>query len=460
MDGFAEELLARLPLADAVLSLFSWVTEESFLQEVFDEHRGRTYESVLTFPTMVNLVGDALLEHDGSGRRAMLQAEVRGELEASRQAAYGKLRRMPISLSNAFLRCTTQRIQQVLPENNCTRLPACVRSFTVIAIDGKKIKKAAKRLKPARSYSGTPLGGKALVALNLRQELAVAMNAHLDGEVNDAPLVGDLLPQVRQSTTRPILWIADRQFCDLTQPHKFLGERDSFLLRYHPKTKFHRDPDTSVQKGKDAQGRNYQEELGWLGAPQGKRSLYVRRITLYRQGEEDVILVTNLTDAGQYPAKELLDLYLLRWNIERVFQQITEVFHLKQLISSTPEGTIFQFSFCLLLYNLIQTIRRYVARAQRRRSNTISSEMLFYDVHRELISMSVLADRSAVLDYFHTACTAKELDAHLQSRLAETWYDRWIKSPPKNKSSTAKPKKTVSGGHTSLYRIMQTAKPQ
>ena len=207
MDGFSYEVLSRLPLADAVFSLFSFATDSDFLQQIFDEHRGRSYESVLTFPTMVNIVSDALLEHEGSGRQAMLRAEEREELEAPKQAAYGKLRRIPISLSNAFMAYATDRLREVFPVGAASRLPASLRNLDVIAIDGKKIKRAAKRLKVARGYLGTPLGGKALAALDLRRGLVIAMNAHLDGETNDAPLVPDLLPQVRQRSPRRRLWI-------------------------------------------------------------------------------------------------------------------------------------------------------------------------------------------------------------------------------------------------------------
>lgn len=64
-----------------------------------------------------------------------------------------------------------------------------------------------------------------------------------------------------------------------------------------------------------------------------------------------------MRDAAQYPANALFDLYLARWGIERVFQQITEVFHLQTLIGTTPQGTVFQCAFCLLLYNLGQVVR-------------------------------------------------------------------------------------------------------
>ncbi len=91
----------------------------------------------------------------------------------------------------------------------------------MVAVDGKKIKRAAKRLKPAREYSRTPLGGKGLAALDLRKGLMIAFNAHPDGETNDALLIPGMLPQVRQRSTRRRLWIADSQFRDLRQPVLF-----------------------------------------------------------------------------------------------------------------------------------------------------------------------------------------------------------------------------------------------
>ena len=44
-----------------------------------------------------------------------------------------------------------------------------------------------------------------------------------------------------------------------------------------------------------------------------------------------------------------------------MFQQVTEVFGLEHLIGTRPEGVIFQFAMCLLLYNLIQVVRGAIA---------------------------------------------------------------------------------------------------
>jgi len=460
MDGFSKEVLNRLPLAEGTLSLLAWVFDPAFLDGVFDTYRGRSYESELTFPTMVRLIQEALLEHDGSGHQAMVRAQDRDELDVSLQAVYGKLRRVPIELSLGFLACGSDRLREIFPAETAAKCPASLRAFDIYAVDGKKIKRVAKRLKPARQYSGTPLGGKVLVALDLRRGLVAAINAHPDGETNDAPLVPGLLPQVRKRSTRRVLWIADRQFCDLTQPRRFAEDGGAFLIRYHPKNSFHRDPNLPVDEGVDSQGRRYQQEWGHLGAPSNRRRLDVRRITLFREGEEEVILITDLLDAERYPARDLLDAYLARWGIERVFQQVTEVFHLQSLISSSPEGTIFQFAFCTLLYNMVQVTRAYISRAQHKPPETVSSEQLFKDVQRELIGLSTLAVRETVIEHFQPFDDARELTARLQKLFEDVWKDHWVKSPKKKIPKTPVKRQRINGGHTSIFRIIREANRQ
>ena len=96
---------------------------------------------------------------------------------------------------------------------------------------------------------------------------------------------------------------------------------------------------------------------GWLGCEQAKQRHFVRRILLVHPGEETLILITDLLDAVQDPPNDLLELSLARWSIERVFQPITEGFPLQTLIGTTPQGTVFQCAFWLLLYNLVQVVR-------------------------------------------------------------------------------------------------------
>ena len=239
--AYVQETLARLPLAESVLLLWQQVADAAFLQGLFDQHRGRCYDKVLSFPSLVQLIADALLHYDGSARASFEHALQDDTLAVTIPAAYGKLRRLPIDLSTAFLTEGTARLRELLPMPPAAVIPHSLRAFTVTVLDGKAIKRVAKRLKLLRGIAGGLLGGKALVALELNSGLAVAMQAHPDGESNELRLVPALLPEVRQRLPGPRLWLGDRQYCDLDQAGRFATGEDHFLVRYHPKVHFHAD---------------------------------------------------------------------------------------------------------------------------------------------------------------------------------------------------------------------------
>jgi Transposase DDE domain len=452
---FARDVLQRLPLAEAVLLLWQGHCDPQTLDELFEQQRGACYTKELTFATLVALIGDALLEHDGSGRQSFQRGRENGDLTVTDQAAYQKLGRLPPPLSETFLSGSTRRLLELFPPQAYAdaRLPDSLQAFEVIALDGKGIKRVPKRLRPLRTSRGGVLGGKALVALHLRSGLAVAMATDPDGQTNEAKLVPALLPQVR-TLFAPVLWLADRQFGDPTQAEAFSTRPgDPFLVRHDGKTKFTRDPSRPVRRGQDGQGRPYEEDWGWWGGPQNQRRRYVRRLRLVRPAAEAIVLVTDLLDAQAYPALDLLEVYLARWGIERVFQQITEVFHLRRLIGTTPRGTLFQLAFCLLLYNQIQVVRAYVAAGAQRTVASVSSELLFQDVRRQLIALNEVLEPKAIVPLFPPLPGVSHLRQRLQHLLHPLWTDRWQKAPPKK--GPPPPPRTKKREHASAYRLIQ-----
>ena len=185
----------------------------------------------------------------------------------------------------------------------------------------------------------------------------------------------------------------------------------------------------------------------------------MRRLTLTRPGDEAIILVTDLLDARRYPAADLLTVYLARWGIERVFQQSTEVFALRRLIGSTPQATVFQAAFCLLLYNMLQVLRGYIAtaRPQPCLAEAVSSEQLFYDVRRELTAVRVLVPPPIVIAAHTEELSQQELCQRLHSLLDTVWPPRWRKAgniSPRPKVAKAK----RSGAHTSMPRLLQATR--
>jgi hypothetical protein len=456
--NFSRIVLARLPLAEAVLSLWLWITAKSPLDALFQQYRGRCYEAKISFALIVQLIADALLQHGGSGRQSFARSRAAGELPASIQAAYQKLSRLPLPLTEAFLSDSTQRLIDAAPPVALQTIPASLGSLVPIAVDGKVVKRVPKRLKALWHARGGVLGGKALVALDLARGLAVALATDPDGETNDAKLVPCLVPQVQKLyADEVILWLGDRQFCDLNQTEQFTAAGDHFVVRYHSKVGFHRDGTRPVGCGTDTQGRCWHEEWGWLGTAGHKKRRYVRRITLDRDGQEPILLVTDLVDEKAYPASDLLALYLMRWGIERVFQKITEVFHLEHLIGTTPEGTLFQLAFCLLIYNVIQVVREYVAVAARREPETISVELLFDDVQRDLVALHEVLDVSEITELFALVPTAASMRQQLTRLLGNVWTDRWIKAPSRKRQP---PPSKTKGQHTSVYRLLNQHRQQ
>lgn len=264
-----------------------------------------------------------------------------------------------------LLREGTAAVRELFPHESGRELPQSLKAFEVLVLDGKALKKVAKRLKLLRGVGGGLLGGKGVVALSFTTGLALALHADPDGDASERRLVADLVSQTDSLVSQPRLFLGDRNFCDLVQAARYTARPgDHFLVRFHGSTSFTADPSRPERTGTDRQGRRYQETWGTLGSPNNKKRRDVRRIRLFRPGEEDLILVTDLVDADAYPAADLLWLYHQRWDIEQIFQKVTEVFGLKKLIGGTPRACIFQFSFCLLLYNIIELVRSYIAQAQ------------------------------------------------------------------------------------------------
>jgi Transposase DDE domain len=461
-DPFAWEVLQRLPLAEAFYSLWGYVATDTVLQALFAQHRGRCYHDQLAFAERVMVLADAVTRYQGSGRQAIDQALDQQQLSTQARAVYGKLARLPLPLAEAFLAGLTARLRPLFPAGLFrSQLPACLAGLTVVILDGKKSKRAAKRLLAVRGRPGKVFGGKVLVAYLPAEGLAVAMAADPDGEANDIRLVPHALAQTRAAVAGPRLWVADRQFGDLEQPGRFADGDDHFLIRYRQGVTFAADPQRPAQTGVDAAGRSFTQEWGWLGAAHDPRRRSVRRITLTRPGEEAVILVTDLRDAQAYPAADLLAVYLLRWQIETVFQQITEVFALRHLIGCTPQATVFQASLCLVIYKVVQLIRGYVAagRAEPVRLEELSTEKIFADLHEELVSLQRVLTVDEWLGCLPVLTTAAQVMERLRQLLARAWSPRWRKATDK-KPRPPKAKARQSGAHTSVHKILQQAKHQ
>jgi Transposase DDE domain len=451
MDAFETELMLRSPLAASVLEISDFIFDDPLLASIWTDHRGRCYEDVLKFPDMLRLTRDALVHHGGSAHQMFVELERDGAEPVDESNFYRKLARTPVAVSRALLRECTGRLTTLMPADAGVKLAGCFDSFEVIVGDGKRIKNAAKRLAPTRGFSGKLIGAKALVAMNVRNGMALAMTDSLDGLTNDVPLVPDLMDQLRAMiTTRPILSIWDRQFDDVRTLGRLSSRAgDAFVVRL--KQANHTFVRESVVQTVDAQGRAAQDEIGLLG--KGKQPMRVRRITLAREGEEeDVVLLSNLLDRGAFSAADLLELYRKRWGIEVIFQQVTETFSLEHLIGSAPQAVLFQFAYCLLLYNLVQLIKTYVAADGKVLTSVVSTFYLFNDIRRELSAWAYHTDGT----WPRAHRDAKQMKQRLRELLKGSWDPiAYTKASDKKPRKKRPPPKRLHGGHTSVQRLLE-----
>jgi hypothetical protein len=453
MDAFEQELMRRSPLAACVLEISDHIFDDALLGSIWARHRGRCYEDVLRFGDFLRLMRDALIRHGGSAHKLFLELERRDAEPVDESNFYRKLARTPVELSRALLRDCTERLSPLMPAGGVAgvSLPGCFDAFAVVIGDGKKIKNAAKRLKPARGYVGKRIGAKALVAMDARSGLALAMSDALDGLANDVPLVPALMGQLWEVVPRrPILSVWDRQFDDpRTLGRMSARAGDAYVVR--AKQAHATFAVESAVEGTDAQGRRVLDEIGLLG--RGKAAVRVRRVTLFRagEGEEDVVLLTNLLDRAAFSAADLLALYRRRWGIEQVFQQVTETFALTHLIGCAPQAVLLQFAFCLLLYNVMQVIKAYVAEDGGVRAAAVSTFYLFDDVRKELVAWACHTDGH----WPRTHRDAAAMRERLRELLAGTWDPiAYTKASDKRPRPRPPPKLRLHGGHSSVQRAL------
>ena len=111
-SALTREMVRRAPLAESAFWLLRVACDPERLGSIWERFRGRAYKRVLSFSTMVQLVSDALLLYRGSGRRTFEAHLAEDRLDASVAAVFGKLGRLPLAVSQAFLEESTAAVSE------------------------------------------------------------------------------------------------------------------------------------------------------------------------------------------------------------------------------------------------------------------------------------------------------------------------------------------------------------
>jgi len=113
---------------------------------------------------------------------------------------------------------------------------------------------------------------------------------------------------------------------------------------------------------------------------------------------------------------------------------------------------LLQFSFCLLLYNLMQVVRAYVADDGKVLAEAVSMFYLFEDVRRELSAWAYHTDGA----WPRTRRDPEAMRVRMRQLLAGSWDPlAYTKAADKKPRPRPKPKPLLHGGHTSVQRLLE-----
>ena len=113
LDAIFERFVAKAPTTVMAQLGFERILDPSWLDELFEEYRGRQYERELLFSTVVDIVALVALGLQPSVHAA---ARSREDLRVSLSALYDKLKHTEPALGRALVKQSAQRLAPVVEQ--------------------------------------------------------------------------------------------------------------------------------------------------------------------------------------------------------------------------------------------------------------------------------------------------------------------------------------------------------
>ena len=347
ISAIFERFVEMTPITVMVRAIMERIFAPAALDQLFEDTAEQQYQRELLFSTVVGLMSLVVC-----GMYPSVSAAYKGfekVVGVSKVALYAKINGLEPKLSQALVRYSSAQLLAIhaeFPTSMTTILPG----YEVRMIDGNHIGATEHRLKVLRSEAAGALPGQTLTVLDPQRSLVVDVFPCEDGHAQERSLFPLVLEQVQPNQ----VWVADRNFCTndfLTQ----IAQRQAyFIIREHQKLAW--TAVTALESvGSNASGELFEQEVCLSSG------LMVRRIVIQlkettRHGDAQVCVLTNLP-MSEVDALTIADLYLKRWEIEKLFQTVTDTFHCELNTLGYPRAALFVFCMALFAFNILSTVR-------------------------------------------------------------------------------------------------------
>jgi hypothetical protein len=333
-----------------------WLLDNPTMETLFQQHAPDQYTRELTISALVHLFIQVT-----TGARRSVHAAYKADQEADEptigttyQALYGKLGRLQPAVSEAVVRYSAERCDQLLtaiPSPRNEPLPG----YRMRVLDGNVLTGTEHRLKALRRWLNACLPGKSLVIYEPGLGLVTDLVLEEDAYTQERALLPQILPRLRAKD----LVVADRNFCTTRFVFGVAGQKAFTIVRQH-RVNLPCTPVSKLKKcGQTDTGTVYEQQVQ-VTDPDTGAALILRRVELRllqktRDGDRTIAVVTNLPT--KVSALKIAQLYRERWTIEKHFQFLTQSLHCEVSGLGQPRAALFAFAMALVAANALAVVR-------------------------------------------------------------------------------------------------------
>jgi len=445
-----EMFVQKSPASVMVRAVLERAFHSERLNALFERTAVLQYTRDLMFATVVRLMTEVVLGVSRSIRAAYQDAEE--TIPVSIASVYNKLNGIEPQVSAELVRDSAAQLSPIVRRMR-GMAPELLPGYRVRVLDGNHLSGTEHRLAALRTLRAGALPGQTLVVLDPSLGLVVDVVPCEDGHAQERSLLDDVLAMVKPSD----LWIADRNFCTTKFLFGIAGHGGFFLIRQHASTLTWELVGTRKRRGKTDTGRVYEQEMR-LQNPATGETLIVRRITVTlneptRDGETEIHILTNVP-AKDANARVVAGLYVKRWTIETMFQELTVALTCEINTLGYPKAALFGFCLALVAYNAVSLVKASLRAVHG--SQTVDEQFSWYYLCMHLAKvyggmMIAIPSRRWVvfreMEDVPFARVLKQLAANIDLAKFQK-HPRGPKRPPPKKASGAKIK------HVATSRIL------
>jgi IS4 transposase len=445
-----ERFAKEAPAAVMVRATIERCLGPEAIDQLFYNTSQKQYCRELLFSTLFEVLSEVVFNVHRSVHSSYTARS--SKIGVSVGALYDKLAGVEAVVLSAVVRHTARELGSVL-EQMGGALPSPLPGRPVRILDGNCPEATERRLELLRSVQDRALPGKAMVVLDPERMLILEALPCEDGHASERSLVAQVLRWVQPGE----LWIADRNLCFLGFVEGLDQAQAHFVLRQHGQ--FTVEPLEEFRQVGRNQSGTVSEQKVRVRLPCGQfrewRRIRVQLDRPTRKGEREVLLITSLS-TEEADALKIAELYLGRWTIERVFQDIEANLASEINTLAYPRAALFGLCIGFVAYNVLALVMGAMRAAHG--VEKVQKEISVYYLAEELenthhgLQIAVPATTWERFRHMNSSQMAREL-VHLARGMDLRRYRKHVRGPKKPQP----PRRRLSrgrGSHVSTARLL------